>query len=526
MIVLLALALGGTAWRLADTKPDPNTQAIADGCQRDTTKIYTGAAPNWVYVNDRDFPSAGPPPGPRWVSGTVKGPLGLLASRVASSDDPITHHSYDVNLDVTVQRADDFLTGTSRDTTSEQGTLHLERESSSYPEWARPQAGDHVEALGSWIWDCDHYQGRGEKTEFHPVPRGLGRRGAAPRRRSRRGDAEGDLYISSDPTPAGKQAECAHRDKGSDQFKSCSHAARDWWSVNGTYRFALCAPGPRPPARPPGDRACRQGQQPEPATFGHGAQRRVRRRRRQGRAAGRQARRRRVAGLRRLVELDGEGRPPAAALRPPARAAGDGPELSRPTKPACPAKGETTLLGQIANGPGEWQLHWSVDGIWGRWPGTLAARDGSVFKGTQSVDFFVARGAAVVARHAGPRVRLRGAARAGTAPGTRTAPCPLTTEIGNSKGDDYPGAIAVTYRGRRARPPRHERLHGRLVLPAVEHARVLSADVHGYACALTGERNRHGQEPTLPSRLARRRGARQGVAEPDGVARLSRARCS
>ena len=42
VVVLLALALGGTAWRLADIKPDPNTQAIADGCQRDTTKIYTG----------------------------------------------------------------------------------------------------------------------------------------------------------------------------------------------------------------------------------------------------------------------------------------------------------------------------------------------------------------------------------------------------------------------------------------------------------------------------------------------------
>ena len=84
-----------------------------------------------------------------------------------------------------------------------------------------------------------------------------------------------------------------------------------------------------------------------------------------------------------------------------------------PDKPACPAKGETTLLGQIASGPGEWQLHWSVDGIWGRWPGTLAARDGSVFKGRQSVDFFVAAGAAVVARHPGPRVRLRGAARLG-----------------------------------------------------------------------------------------------------------------
>jgi hypothetical protein len=114
---LVALALGAAAWRLADVKPDPNVQAIADGCQRDVTKIYTGFAPNWVYVNDRDFPAAGAPPSTRSVSGVVKGATGLLASRVASSDDPVTHTSYDLNVDVTVDRPDDFLTGTSRDST-------------------------------------------------------------------------------------------------------------------------------------------------------------------------------------------------------------------------------------------------------------------------------------------------------------------------------------------------------------------------------------------------------------------------
>ncbi|MDQ1448718.1 MAG: hypothetical protein QOC79_1689, partial [Actinomycetota bacterium] len=134
VVVLVALVACATAWRLADGKPNPKVQAIADGCQRDTTKIYTGFAPTWVYVNDKDFPSSGPPPAPRWLSGTVKGPLGLLASRIASSDDPITHHSYDVNIDVTVDPQSDFLTGVSRDSTLEQGTLHLERESASFPE--------------------------------------------------------------------------------------------------------------------------------------------------------------------------------------------------------------------------------------------------------------------------------------------------------------------------------------------------------------------------------------------------------
>ena len=70
MVVLLMFVFtaGAAAWRLADQKPDPNVQAIADGCQRDTTKIYTGFAPNWAYVNDRDFPSTGPPPPRRSAS--------------------------------------------------------------------------------------------------------------------------------------------------------------------------------------------------------------------------------------------------------------------------------------------------------------------------------------------------------------------------------------------------------------------------------------------------------------------------
>jgi len=42
VVVLVALAAGATAWRLADVKPDPNAQAIADGCQRDTTRDLHG----------------------------------------------------------------------------------------------------------------------------------------------------------------------------------------------------------------------------------------------------------------------------------------------------------------------------------------------------------------------------------------------------------------------------------------------------------------------------------------------------
>ena len=445
VVALVALTLGAAAWRLADVKPDPNVQAIADGCQRDMTKIYTGFAPNWVYVNDRDFPAAGAPPATRAVSGVVKGATGLLASRVASSDDPVTHTSYDLNIDVAVDPPDDFLTGTSRDSTPEQGTIHIERESGSYPLWALPQPGDRIEAVGSWVWDCDHYRPKGEKTELHPwraawVVRHPGRSSPT----SSRGDAEGDLFVSTDATPAGMEAECAHRTKGSDQFKACSHSASDWLSVNGSYDYAICAPQPRPagahlvwrivdrgsvnaPKVPvfPGNEGCAS------IRFGVDA----------------------PTGKRVVIAKQvyvGWSKPVAVEHlrlqfdRLLVRRAMD--PSCAPDQPTCRYAAESTLLGQIATPPGEWQLMWSVDGIWGGWPGTLAAKDGSTFAGSQSVDFYVRRGQpwtfVALARDCD-----FGALPSFAGPGHPIQPCPASREVGNAAGDDYPGAITVTYRG-------------------------------------------------------------------------------
>jgi len=442
VLLLFAFTAGAAAWRLADVKPDPNVQAMADGCQRDTTKIYTGLAPNWVYVDDKDFPAGGPPPGPRWVSGVVGGASGLLASRVASSDDPITHRSYDVNIDVKVDSADDFLTGVSRDSTAEQGTIHLERESANFPLWAWPQPGDRIQALGSWVWDCDHYQGRGEKTEFHPF-RGVWvvRHPGGPSPTSPNGSVEGDLYLSSDTTPAGQQAECAHETKGSDAFKACSHTAPLVLSVTGAYEFALCLP---PHTAPGAWRIVDRGSVSAPAVrFFPGSDG--------------------CGSLRFTIPADQGARVVVAKKvlwRPATASRLDHLRLhfdrllvrramdpSCPTdKPACPYAGESTLLGQIATSPGEWQLTWSVDGIWGRWPGTLAAKDGATFAGRQSVDFSIVRGAAwtlvVLARECD-----FGALPGWDGPGHPTAPCPRSNEIGNVRGDDYPGAITITHHG-------------------------------------------------------------------------------
>jgi hypothetical protein len=439
VLLLLTFTSAAAAWRLADVKPDPNVQAIADGCQRDTTKIYTGLAPNWVYVNDRDFPASGPPPGPRWARGVVKGAKGLLASRVASSDDPITHSSYDANFDVTVDAADDFLTGVSRDTTAEQGTIHLERESASFPFWAWPQPGDRVQALGSWIWDCDHYQGRGEKTELHPF-RALWVQRAAPRAG---GNVEGDLFVSTDATPAGQQAECAHTTKGTDQFKACAHAASNWLSVNGTYAFSLCLPRQASGARVAA-KVIDEGSVGAPAIRPHAGP--------NGcwsigftvaAPSGT-----RVVVAKRIVLVSSRP-PPFTRLRVRfdrllVRRAMD--PSCPPAQPACPAANESTLLGQISSPPGEWQLYWSVNGTWGRWPGTLAARDGSTFRSSQHVDFEVRRGApwtlVVLARECD-----FGALPSWNGPGRPIAPCGTSNEVGNSSGDDYPGAITVIHRG-------------------------------------------------------------------------------
>jgi hypothetical protein len=445
VVLLLVFAAGAAAWRLADVKPDPNAQAIADGCQRDTSKIYAGLAPNWVYVNDRDFPASGPAPAPRSVTGVVKGASGLLAARVSSSDDPITHRSVDVNVDLTVDSQSDFLTGASRDSTPEQGTLHLERESGSFPFWALPQAGDRVQALGSWIWDCDHYQGRGEKTELHPVrTTWVVRHPAQPSPTSARGDAEGDLFMSTDATPAGQQAECAHRTKGTDQFKACSHGVADWLSIDGSYEFSLCAPQPQPkgshlvwrivdkgsvnaPTVPlyPGNLGCASIRFAIDAPAG--ARVVIAKQVYLGWSTGVKVDHLRLHFDKLLVR---RAMDPSCA----------------PDKPDCPAKNETTLLGQIATPPGEWQLAWSVDGIWGSWPGTLAARDGSTFRGRQSVDFHVVRGRpwtlVVLARECD-----FGALPGWNGVGHPMGPCPRSNEVGNSSGDDFPGAIQVAYRG-------------------------------------------------------------------------------
>ena len=130
-----------------------------------------------------------------------------------------------------------------------------------------------------------------------------------------------------------------------------------------------------------------------------------------------------------------------------------------PDQPTCKYANESTLLGQIAKAPGEWQITWSVAGIWGAWkPRTLHAKDGAVFPGTQTVDFWVPRGRqwTLVAE---ARECDFGAVPSFSGPGHPLSPCPVTNEVGNATGDDYAGELHATY-------PSPERSLGRHVTNA------------------------------------------------------------
>src|SRR5204862_147718 len=99
---------------------------------------------------DAGAAAASPPPAPQWVSGVVQSNEDpALAARVATSDDPITHRSFDLNVDVKIDPQLTYLAGASRDTTPQQDHLHLEREAGATPRAARrPRPGRGAGAAG------------------------------------------------------------------------------------------------------------------------------------------------------------------------------------------------------------------------------------------------------------------------------------------------------------------------------------------------------------------------------------------
>jgi hypothetical protein len=440
--VAATVAAAAAVAAYAGTRPDPATQARADGCGRNVAALFRKEEPTWVYVNDADAPADGPPPAPQWVRGVVSANPGWLGSHPAAVDDPVTHDSFDFLINVKPDAPYAYLLGTGNfaGAGEETGRLHTEWEENAFPSFAWPEPGDRVELLGSWVWDCGHWGGGGERTELHPLRAvWVQRQSVSPR--SATGESEADLFVSTDKTPAGASADCAHRSKGDRAaFKACLGAEPNRQDVNGAYRFDLVAP-PRPsPAAKLRVRVVDAGSSPgAPAVkvvSGAGGPSVV-----VGVAA--PPGRRVVVAKQIFVGWSAAPRPVHLRVRFEQilvrRAMDPG---CPPTNPLCASK-ETTRTGQISRPPGEWILYADVAGVWTRWR-LLRPTDGQTLPLGQSVDVYVARGRPW-------RVFVTGRECDNSSLSAHSilsppSPCPRSTaEFLDLVGDDSPGAVVDRY---------------------------------------------------------------------------------
>jgi hypothetical protein len=435
--------------------PDPEKQSRADGCGRSRQLEFTRRSPGWVYVNDKDFPASGATPTTQWLSGVVSAYRNLPdASHPSGGDDPTTHDSFDLNFNVLPDPGYEQLmgglaeadTGNFEGEGEEKDRIHLERESNAVPAWSWPEAGDRVQAMGSWVWDCGHWDPGGERTEIHPYRAIWDER--APSARSPYGESEGDLYVSTDATPAGQIAECAHKTKGDPvAYKACSFTQSNWLDVSGDYTLTLAAP-PRPPgATHLAVRVLDRGSTVSPAWS-------------TTTAGGKLTLRFHLDAtpdMRIVVakQVYLGWRPLAAATLPEhLRLTFTKLLTRRAMDPGCPdSKSECgsvqTLLGdQIPKGPGELLVYTDVAGIWALWPRVLPAQDGRVFALRYSTDLYM-RPAQAWRLFVFPHECDFGVAT-WSDPDKPMAPCPKTGEFGNVSGDDVPGEIVVHYRGAQA----------------------------------------------------------------------------
>jgi hypothetical protein len=422
---LLALAVATGVLARTHAPPDPLQQATLDGCERDDTTLHTLQSPNWVYVGDKDYPATGPPPPLRTVTGVVK----RVADDVHTSggDNPVSHAAYDLNFDVLVAAADADLVAR----TNTSGGLHVEREETSAPAFVWPEPGDRVTMRGYWVWDCDHYttngEVTGEETELHPWTELWVTRARSAR--SPTGEAEADLYLSTDKTEAGKSSDCAHRTKHDQAaFKACVFAEPGSVDMSGSYALALPARGrvrivdagsvAAPPLKVQGGKL----------TF----------------TIPKDGRRHVVA---KEVFVSRKAPPPTHL-----RVTFDSVLVRRSMDPGCvpaapPGCGtlETTRDDQVSHGPrGEWNFYSDVAGVWSAWrPRVWSVRDGQTIRPGKSVDVWLPSGRPWRVLVWTRECDWGTLARAGSG---ALAPCPKQPEVGDRGGDDVPGAALATFR--------------------------------------------------------------------------------
>jgi hypothetical protein len=432
--------------------PDPAKQAQADGCARSRTAEFARLGPGWAYVGDKDVPATSPSPPGRWLAGLVQAyENGPDASHPSGGDDPTTHDSFDVNFNVVPDPGyEDLLgglpeadTGNFEGEGEEKDRIHLERETKDDPEWTWPEAGDRVQVMGSWVWDCGHWDPGGERTEIHPYRALWDER--VPSSRSRYGESEGDLYVSTDATPAGQIAECAHRTKGDQQaYKACTFTQPNWLDVSGDYTLTLKAPPKPPGATSLGVRVVDRGSTVDPhwtQTIANG-----------------------VLTLTFHLTSTSPTRLVLAKqvflgwrpLRPRAihlRLTFTKVLTRRAMDPGCShsqtgcGTPETTRDDQLTAAPGELFVYTDVAGQWSLWP-MIRSRDGKTFTVRHTTDVYV-QPTEPWRLFVFPHECDFGSA-SWSDPSTPMAPCPRSKEFGNFSGDDIPGEIVAHYRGANA----------------------------------------------------------------------------
>jgi hypothetical protein len=456
LFVALAMSLAAhpvPAAKAASNPPAPqptgtDPQSMKDGCGRDPLALFTRREPEWTYVYNT--PSNQPAPAPRWIAGTVSAANPKFAAvHVSGGDLPTGHGAYDYNVNVLPDPGYTYLvggdpvkkTGNYSGFDESSARLHTEWEDLTIPKFAWAEPGDHVMELGSWVWDCGHWGvgtnifspdyvlpklGQpcigipdpsqcgnldGEGTEFHPY-RAVWVQRKQPTLAAE-GESQADLFVSTDATLAGVEADCAHQFQPSapttdqpvkqTEYKACLDTTTPWQDVSGDYSFLL----PAPPAPSAGARlvfhAVNQGSTnaPAPTLTAEGNAVRVR---------FHLSTPDRTHSLKMGYSIfAGWDTLPAAQVPTHLKVVFDRLVVHRSQDPNCTLGAPVTAtcaqesrrteainpIGAFTNA-GQWNLYYDVQGSWGQFTvngqGELDPTDGTIFPLTQSADIYVPPG--------------------------------------------------------------------------------------------------------------------------------------
>lgn len=429
----------GNKATLAAGGPDSRTQPLLDGCTRQRGDILTKDAPNWVYVG-----------------GTLESQNTVFAGVVDSqyqperaaeptgTDDPFTHTSYDFIFNVKPDPEYENILGTGNfeGQSSETARLHNERESATFPMWAWPDRGDRITIIGSWVWDCDHTTAAGEHTEIHPFRTlWLERNPGGPSLQSPAGDREADLFVTTEGTPADRQAVCGLRYKGDAAgFKSCLN-----YDVFGVSNVPVAAGSFLLNAGAKPSRSARLSYR----VIDHGTDATVSIRKVTGGVEVSYPRTDRGTIAKQIFV----GWRPVKKRPIHLRIRFDSLLVRRAMDPGCPPydpncadKDESTLLGQVTKSPGEWNVYVDAAGVWRQWlPQVLSVRDGQTIHSKQKVDLYVPKAEPWRLFVQTRECDFGSLGNAYSVDGV-VSPCPRLLEVGNTASDDQPGIAVIHFR--------------------------------------------------------------------------------